>query len=103
MRSALIVRPNPTSATSDLEWVSYDGQLRIWAGPFLMAGLNTRVVRRGNALQGWAYGRWFRYREVTGFGAAAARSPPGPRRCPGRLSSAGCCRPAGAGWPGGCP
>jgi short subunit dehydrogenase-like uncharacterized protein len=37
-----------------------------------MAGLNTRVVRRSNGLQGWAYGRRFRYREVTGFGAGPA-------------------------------
>jgi short subunit dehydrogenase-like uncharacterized protein len=29
-------------------------------------------VRRSNALQGWAYGRRFRYREVTGFGAGPA-------------------------------
>lgn len=56
----------------DLEWVSYDRDLGIWAGPFLMAGLNSRVVRRSNALQGWAYGREFRYREVTGFGAGPA-------------------------------
>ncbi|HEY2130043.1 MAG TPA: saccharopine dehydrogenase NADP-binding domain-containing protein [Streptosporangiaceae bacterium] len=56
----------------DLEWVSYDGQLGVWVGPFPMAGLNTRVVRRSNALQGWAYGRRFRYREVTGFGAGPA-------------------------------
>ena len=41
-------------------------------GPFVMAGINTRVVRRSNALQGWAYGRRFRYREVTGFGAGPA-------------------------------
>ncbi len=40
--------------------------------PWLMAGINTRVVRRSNALQGWAYGRRFRYREVTGFGASPA-------------------------------
>ena len=53
----------------DLEWASYDRDLRLWVGPFLMAGLNTRVVRRSNALAGWAYGRQFRYREVTGFGA----------------------------------
>jgi short subunit dehydrogenase-like uncharacterized protein len=56
----------------DLEWVRYDGELRAWLGPFVMAGLNTRVVRRSNALQGWAYGRRFRYREVTGFGASPA-------------------------------
>ena len=56
----------------DLDWVRYDGDLRMWVGPFVMAGINTRVVRRSNALQGWAYGRRFRYREVTGFGAGPA-------------------------------
>jgi short subunit dehydrogenase-like uncharacterized protein len=44
----------------------------MWVGPFVMAGFNTRVVRRSNALQDWAYGRRFRYREVTGFGASPA-------------------------------
>ena len=38
----------------DLDWVSYDSDLGRWVGPFLMAGLNTRVVRRSNALQDWA-------------------------------------------------
>src|SRR5215475_7087965 len=56
----------------DLDWVRYDGGLRMWMGPFAMAGVNTRVVRRSNALQGWAYGRRFRYREVTGFGTSPA-------------------------------
>jgi short subunit dehydrogenase-like uncharacterized protein len=35
-----------------------------WLAPFVMAAINTRVVRRSNALLGWAYGRRFRYREV---------------------------------------
>lgn len=56
----------------DLDWVRYDPGLKIWVGPFVMASLNTRVVRRSNALQGWAYGRRFRYREVTGFGTSPA-------------------------------
>ena len=56
----------------DLDWASYDSDLGRWVGPFLMAGLNTRVVRRSNALQDWAYGRRFRYREVTGFGTGPA-------------------------------
>jgi short subunit dehydrogenase-like uncharacterized protein len=56
----------------DLDWVRYDGELGMWTGPFAMAGINTRVVRRSNALQGWAYGRGFRYREVTGFDAGPA-------------------------------
>jgi short subunit dehydrogenase-like uncharacterized protein len=56
----------------DLDWASHDRELGIWAGPFLMAGLNTRVVRRSNALQDWAYGRQFRYREITGCGTGLA-------------------------------
>jgi len=56
----------------DQGWARYDGELRMWTGPWAMAGINTRVVRRSNALQGWAYGRRFRYREVTGFGAGPA-------------------------------
>jgi short subunit dehydrogenase-like uncharacterized protein len=39
-----------------------------WTGPFVMAPFNTRVVRRSNALQAWAYGRSLRYAEVMGFG-----------------------------------
>jgi len=53
----------------DLMTVRRDDDLGMWVGPFLMASTNTRVVRRSNALQGWAYGREFRYREVSGYGA----------------------------------
>ena len=60
------------SDESDLTWIQHDDDLDIWVGPFVMAGVNTRVVRRSNALQGWAYGRRFRYREVTHFGKGAA-------------------------------
>jgi short subunit dehydrogenase-like uncharacterized protein len=56
----------------DLDRARYDGGLGMWTGPWLMAGINTRVVRRSNAVAGWAYGRRFRYREVTGFGAGPA-------------------------------
>jgi short subunit dehydrogenase-like uncharacterized protein len=55
----------------DLMTVRRDKDLGLWVGPFLLAGSNTRVVRRSNALQGWAYGRRFRYREVTGYGSGA--------------------------------
>ena len=39
-----------------------------WTAPFVMAPFNSRIVRRSNALQGWAYGRDFRYGEVMGTG-----------------------------------
>ena len=51
----------------DLRSVQRDSTLG-WFAPFVMASINTRVVRRSNALQDWAYGRQFRYREVMGFG-----------------------------------
>jgi short subunit dehydrogenase-like uncharacterized protein len=40
-----------------------------WAGPFVMAPFNTRIVRRSNALRGHAYGRRFRYRELSAYGS----------------------------------
>jgi short subunit dehydrogenase-like uncharacterized protein len=54
---------------ADLRGAEYSEELGIWFGPFVMAPVNTRVVRRSNALQDWAYGRRFRYREVMSFGS----------------------------------
>ncbi len=53
----------------ELTWVRHDAELDLWIGPFFMAGFNTRIVRRSNALLGWAYGKRFRYQEVLGFGS----------------------------------
>jgi len=53
----------------DMRGVRRDDQLGGWLAPFVMAAINTRVVRRSNALQEWAYGRRFRYQEVMGFGS----------------------------------
>jgi short subunit dehydrogenase-like uncharacterized protein len=39
-----------------------------WTAGFVMAPSNTRVVRRSNALQDWAYGRRFRYSEAMNVG-----------------------------------
>jgi len=55
----------------DLVPVQRDEELGGWIGPFIMAASNTRIVRRSNSLQAWAYGRRFRYREVTAFGSGA--------------------------------
>ena len=51
----------------DLQSVERDSELG-WLAPFVMAGINTRVVRRSNALQNHAYGPRFRYREVMSAG-----------------------------------
>ena len=52
----------------ELQSVERDSELG-WLAPFVMAGINTRVVRRSNALQNHAYGRRFRYREVMSVGS----------------------------------
>jgi short subunit dehydrogenase-like uncharacterized protein len=59
----------------------FDADFGVWTAPFVMAAINTRVVRRSNALLGYAYGREFRYDEAMlmprgwrGFPAAAAVS-----------------------------
>jgi short subunit dehydrogenase-like uncharacterized protein len=46
----------------------HEPELGGWFAPFVMGTINTRVVRRSNALQGWAYGRRFRYRELMRMG-----------------------------------
>ena len=38
----------------DLRGVRNDEQLGMWVGPFIMGSINTRAVRRSNALQDWA-------------------------------------------------
>jgi short subunit dehydrogenase-like uncharacterized protein len=48
--------------------VRYAEDLGQWTGPFLMASINVRVVRRSNALLGFPWGRDFRYSEAMGFG-----------------------------------
>lgn len=56
----------------DQQKVLYDEDAGCWTAPFIMAGINTRVVRRSNALAGYPYGRQFRYREavMTGTGGS---------------------------------
>lgn len=52
----------------DVQGPSLDEDRGVWTGPFLMAGINTRVVRRSNALLGFPYGRDFRYEEAVDTG-----------------------------------
>lgn len=48
----------------DLQKVVYDTTAKSWIYPFIMAGINTKVVRRSNALAGYPYGKDFRYDEA---------------------------------------
>ena len=49
----------------------FDEDLGMWTGAFIMAGINTRIVRRSHALMGLPWGEDFRYSEVMGTGKGA--------------------------------
>ena len=49
----------------DLMKVVFDKISNNWIGPFVMATINTKVVRRSNALSNFSYGTNFRYSEAT--------------------------------------
>lgn len=64
---------NPVDAqdgndVNDISAAEYDTDFDAWISPFVMAGINTRVVRRSQALQDFSYGKDFRYDEATLMG-----------------------------------
>jgi short subunit dehydrogenase-like uncharacterized protein len=56
---------------SDQRGVKFDKLANTWTAPFVMAGINTKVVRRSHALQDYPYGKDFRYREAVMMGKGA--------------------------------
>ena len=54
----------------EVRFAEFDEDVRSWVAPFVMAGINTRIVHRSNALLGDAYGKDFLYDEamMTGKG-----------------------------------
>ncbi len=75
---------NPTGERSgpdgnDQRAPAYDHDAGGWTAPFVMAAINTRIVRRSNALLDYQYGEGFRYSEsvlcgsgLLGFATASA-------------------------------
>lgn len=57
---------------SDQLGVKFDKALGMWTAPFVMAAINTRVVRRSNALRNFPFTRDFRYTEVMSTGKGPA-------------------------------
>jgi short subunit dehydrogenase-like uncharacterized protein len=47
----------------------YDSDFEAWLAPFIMAGINTKVVHRSSALRNYPYGEDFRYDEAMLTGA----------------------------------
>lgn len=54
----------PRPPAPDETSIGWDRQLRVFTVPFVMAAVNTRVVRRAHALAGQPWGEDFVYREV---------------------------------------
>ncbi len=52
----------------DLQSAAYDDELDLWIAPFVMAAINTKIVRRSNALLDFAYGADFLYDEAVVVG-----------------------------------
>jgi short subunit dehydrogenase-like uncharacterized protein len=77
-RDLFLLDPDPAAHTTeerarnaDPTAVRYDADLEKWVGPFLMGSINTRVVRRTQALLGAS----FDYQEYSKFGSSrTARS-----------------------------
>jgi short subunit dehydrogenase-like uncharacterized protein len=72
-RDLFLLDPDPAAHTAeersrnaDPAGVRYDAQLAKWVGPFLMGSINTRVVRRTQALLGTR----FDYQEYSKYGSA---------------------------------
>ena len=53
---------------SDQRGPVYDADFTSWTAPFVMAAVNTRVVRRSNAIADYPYGRDFSYSEAVTTG-----------------------------------
>lgn len=67
--------PADTAADRDRFVPQWDAALGVWLAPFVMASVNTRVVRRSNALLDHAYGPGFRYREAIRVKGRLAGAP----------------------------
>ena len=48
----------------DLRKIIFDKESNSWIYPFIMAGINTKIVRRSHALTNFQYGKDFRYEEA---------------------------------------
>ena len=53
----------------DQQNILYSEAGECWTAPFVMAAVNTKVVRRSHALAGYPYGKDFRYAEAVATGA----------------------------------
>jgi len=57
------MRQGPDS--KDQNGAIHNREANVWTAPFVMAAINSRIVRRTNALLNYQYGKEFRYAEAT--------------------------------------
>ena len=50
-----------------LKSIRWDNSIQKWTCPFLMSGINTRIVRRTNAIAKLSYGENFNYNEMSSY------------------------------------
>jgi saccharopine dehydrogenase (NAD+, L-glutamate forming) len=72
--SSLLGNPYALNSTSfngprvsSLRSIKWDDEVKLWLAPFVMSGINTRIVRRSNEMLKFEYGKEFLYSEVTSF------------------------------------
>ena len=58
---------NKTLNSPSLRSVKWDSNVERWICPFVMAGINTKIVRRSNGIMNNDYGDDFQYNEVYSF------------------------------------
>ena len=82
MANPILLNPDPRSPAAaqmpaDQKDIIFDPEMQSWTAPFVMAAINTRVVRRSAALaalaDGKAYGENFTYEETLSFGSGLRR------------------------------
>lgn len=64
-------RPDSAPRQPDTTGPRYDKTTRGWIAPFVMAGINTKIVHRSNALKNYSWGREFRYDEALSTGSGS--------------------------------
>jgi len=77
-----LICPKPNQHTEnnlDSSSAFFDADFDAWTAPFIMAGINTRVVFRTNTLTNYSYGKNFEYSEVmlTGNKSGSKRNAKG--------------------------
>ena len=60
--------PDGTCVAREQRGADFSEAFQTYTAPFVMAGINTRIVRRSNALAGFPYGRNFCYTEAVATG-----------------------------------